>query len=222
MNDFDIPLGKDLPYAPEIFGKAGYATAAFVGSIILDPGARFAPGFERGFQTYDAGFHRRLPGEDSYKAIERRADEVVAHAVTWLQGHKNQRFFLWVHLYDAHDPYDPPEPYQESLSISTLRRRDRIPRFSSGSVVVAAEENGRYENTLIAVMADHGEGLGDHGEMSHGIFLYDETIHVPLLVKLPHNHSRAKRIDKFVELVDVLPTILQASGVAVPAKCKGV
>src|ERR1700676_4115471 len=112
VNDFGVPLAEDLPYAPYIFRGSGYHTAAFVGALVLDPEARSAPGFERGFDTYDAGFHRRRAGEDRYQAIERRGGEVVAHALAWLNPHQKGPFFIWVHLYDPHDPYDPPEPYK--------------------------------------------------------------------------------------------------------------
>src|SRR6202162_229228 len=112
VNDFGVALAADLPYAPYIFRGNGYHTAAFVGSLVLDPEARSAPGFERGFDTYDAGFHRRRAGEDRYQAIERRGGEVVAHALEWVTTQYEGPFFIWVHLYDAHDPYDPPEPYK--------------------------------------------------------------------------------------------------------------
>src|SRR6267378_4775468 len=112
VNDFGVPLAEDLLYAPYIFRSNGYHTAAFLGSLVLDPNTRSAPGFERGFDTYDAGFHRRHAGEDRYQAIERRGGEVVAHALAWLDKRPPGPFFLWVHLYDAHDPYDPPEPFK--------------------------------------------------------------------------------------------------------------
>src|SRR5262252_4574143 len=84
VNDFGMTLAKTLPYAPAILKAQGYHTAAFVGSLVLDPKAGFAPGFDRGFDLYDAGFHRARPGEDRYRSLERRGDEVVAHAVSWL------------------------------------------------------------------------------------------------------------------------------------------
>ena len=90
----------------------GYHTGAFVGSLILDPLDGTAPGFDRGFEVYDAGFHLRRHGVDRYKTVERRADDVVNHALAWLSQVPNGPFFLWVHLYDAHDPYDPPAPFK--------------------------------------------------------------------------------------------------------------
>src|SRR5262245_15473689 len=111
VNFMGDPLSRDLPFLPEILHRNGYKTAAFVGAIVLDP-AKLAPGFERGFDTYQAGFHRRRPGEDTYHSQERRGEEVVKRAVAWLSKRPPGPFFLWVHLYDPHDPYDPPEPYR--------------------------------------------------------------------------------------------------------------
>ncbi len=185
VNDFGVPLAEALPYAPAIFRAHGYHTAAFVGSLVLDPGAGSAPGFDRGFDTYDAGFHRRRVGEDRYQAIERRGGEVVAHALAWLNQHPKGPFFIWVHLYDAHDPYDPPEPYKNRYPTTPYDGEIAYVDSVLGKLLGYLRAHSLYAGSLIAVMADHGEALGDHGEATHGIFLYDETIHVPLLIKLP-------------------------------------
>lgn len=221
VNDFGVPLAKDLPYAPDIFRARGYGTAAFVGSLVLDPSTRSAPGFERGFDTYDAGFHRRQLAENRYQAIERRGGEVVAHALAWLNQHPRAPFFIWVHLYDAHDPYDPPEPYKSRYPSAPYDGEIAYVDSALGGLLSHLRARGLYQGTLIAVMADHGEALGDHGEATHGIFLYDETIRVPLLIKLPAERAAGKRIEGRVELVDVLPTVLEAAGVAVPQEIQG-
>jgi arylsulfatase A-like enzyme/cytochrome c-type biogenesis protein CcmH/NrfG len=221
VNDFGVPLAEDLPYAPYIFRGNGYHTAAFVGSLVLDPVARSAPGFERGFDTYDAGFHRRRMGEDRYQAIERRGGEVVGHALAWLTAHQKGPFFIWVHLYDAHDPYDPPEPYKSRYAAAPYDGEIAYVDAAVGKLLSWLRLRGLYDGAMIAVMADHGEALGEHGEITHGIFLYDETIHVPLLFKLPHERSAATRVDNRAELVDVLPTMLQAAGISVPKEVQG-
>jgi arylsulfatase A-like enzyme/Tfp pilus assembly protein PilF len=221
VNDFGVPLAEDLPYAPYIFRGNGYHTAAFVGSLVLDPNTRSAPGFERGFDTYDAGFHRRHMGESRYQAIERRGGEVVAHALAWLAVHQKGPFFIWVHLYDAHDPYDPPEPYKSRYAAAPYDGEIAYVDSAVGKLLSQLRVRGLYDGALIAVMADHGEALGDHGETTHGIFLYDETIRVPLLFKLPRERSAGRRLDTRVGLVDVLPTILQAVGIAVPHDMQG-
>jgi arylsulfatase A-like enzyme/cytochrome c-type biogenesis protein CcmH/NrfG len=221
VSDFGIPLAQDLPYAPAIFKKRGYRTAAFVGSLVLDPNTRSAPGFDRGFDTFDAGYHRRRADESRYQAIERRGGEVVARALAWLSQHPRGPFFLWVHLYDAHDPYDPPEPYKSKYASAPYDGEIAYADSAVGKLLNQLRVRGLYDSAMIAVVADHGEALGEHGEATHGIFLYDETIHVPLLFKLPKERSAGKRIESRAQLVDVLPTILQTAGIAIPQQVQG-
>jgi arylsulfatase A-like enzyme/Tfp pilus assembly protein PilF len=221
VDDFGSRLGKDVSYLPDILHPHGYRTAAFVSSVILDPIVGSAPGFERGFDVYDAGFHHRRPGEDRYKSIERRADEVVSRAEDWLQNRRPGPFFLWLHFYDAHDPYDPPEPfktkYADALYDGEIAYTDSV----VGKFFNYLRAKGLYDRAMISIMADHGEALGDHGETAHGVFLYDETIHVPLLIKLPGGRSSGKRIERRAGLVDVAPTILQTVGLPVPKEMQG-
>lgn len=226
VNNFGAPLPKQLPYAPSILKAHGYHTAAFVATLALDPVSGTAPGFDRGFDTYDAGFGQATRGKDRYHSLERRGDEVVEHALTWLNKHPKGPFFMWVHLYDAHDPYEPPEPYKTKYASSPYDGEIAYEDSAVGKFLTQLRARRLYQSAVIAVMADHGEALGDHGEETHGFFLYDETIHVPLLIKLPRAVSTdkvpaGKRIENRVGLVDVLPTILQAAGVAVPREVQG-
>ncbi len=221
VNDFGIPLSPRLPYLPDLLRAKGYHTGAFVGSLILDPIDGTAPGFDRGFDVYDAGFHLRRHGMDRYKSVERRADEVVSHALSWLSQLPNGPFFLWVHLYDAHDPYDPPEPYKTRFASQLYNGEIAYADAAVGKLMTEIRKHGLYDETMIAVMADHGESLGAHGENTHGIFLYDETLHVPLLLKLPASRSAGSKVDARVRLVDVAPTILQEAGVSVPKEMQG-
>jgi arylsulfatase A-like enzyme/Flp pilus assembly protein TadD len=221
VNDFGIPLSPRLPYLPDLLHAQGYHTGAFVGSLILDPLDGTAPGFDRGFEVYDAGFHLRRHGMDRYKSVERRADDVVNHALAWLSQLPNGPFFLWVHLYDAHDPYDPPPPFKARFASQPYDGEIAYADFAVGKLLDEIRKHGLYDETLIAVMADHGESLGAHGENTHGIFLYDETLHVPLLFKLPASRAAGKRIDARVRLVDVAPTILQEAGLPVPKEMQG-
>jgi arylsulfatase A-like enzyme/Flp pilus assembly protein TadD len=221
VDDFGVALAADLPYAPYIFRGNGYHTAAFVGSLVLDPETRSAPGFDRGFDTYDAGFHRRRQGEDRYHAIERRGGEVIQRALSWLDAHQKGPYFLWIHLYDAHDPYDPPEPYKTKYAAAPYDGEIAYVDFAVGKLITQLRTRGLYDDALIAVMADHGEALGEHGEATHGMFLYDETIHVPLLFKLPRGRYAGKTIDTRAGLVDVMPTILQVAGISIPKEMQG-
>ena len=219
--DFPMPLVKDLPYAPDILRAHGYHTAAFIGSLALDP-AGGAPGFDRGFDTYFADFHSKdFHEKDRYKTVERRGEEVVAHALAWLKEHPQGPFFLWVHLYDPHDPYDPPEPYKTRYAKQPYDGEIAYVDSVVGKLFRELKVRGLYDGAAIAVMADHGESLGAHGEDTHGVFLYDDTIHVPLVIKLPHGGAVGTRLDSRVELADVLPTLLQVVGVEVPSAVQG-
>ncbi|MBZ5666123.1 MAG: sulfatase-like hydrolase/transferase [Acidobacteriia bacterium] len=217
---FHTSLAKDLPYAPDILRARGYRTAAFVGSLVLDP-AVAARGFERGFDTYDAGFHYEGGGEDRYRTVERRGSEVVARALAWLSKHPAGPFFIWIHLYDPHDPYDPPEPYKTRYASEPYDGEIAYVDAVVGKFFSRLKARGLYDNTIITLTSDHGESLGAHGEDTHGIFLYDDTIQVPLLIKLPHARAGGKRIDNRVELVNILPTLLQASRIDIPQQVQG-
>jgi arylsulfatase A-like enzyme/Tfp pilus assembly protein PilF len=219
VNYMGDALGKGLPSLPEIFSRNGYKTAAFVGALVLDP-TKLAPGFDRGFDDYDAGFHRRRPGEDNYHSLERRGEDVLNRALAWLNKHPTGPFFLWVHLYDPHDPYTPPEPYRTRYESEPYDGEIAYTDSIVGKLLNELRTRGLFDGSLIAIMADHGEAFGEHGEQHHGIFLYDETIHVPLLFKLPRQ-TTATKVESRVGLVDVAPTILQAAHLPVPGVMQG-
>ena len=221
VTDFGIPLSERLPYLPDILHQRGYHTAAFVGSLILDPRDGTAPGFDRGFDVYDAGFHLRRHGMDRYQSVERRAGVVVNRALGWLSQNHQGPFFLWVHLYDAHDPYDPPAPYKQRYASEPYDGEIAYADSAIGKLLATLRTHGLYDRTLIAVMADHGESLGAHGESTHGVFLYDETLHVPLVIKLPGNRGAGRRVETQVGLVDVAPTILREALVPIPQEMQG-
>jgi len=216
IEDLGAPLGVDLPYLPDLLHRHGYHTAAFLGAYILDPAAT-APGFDRGFDLYDAHFHERKQGEDRYNSVERRAEDVANRALGWLSRHHQRPFFIWLHFYDPHDPYDPPEPFKTHYSSAPYDGEIAYTDSIVGSFVEVLRKHGLYENSVIAIAADHGEAFGEHGEERHGMFLYDETIHVPLLLKLPEERSGGKRVEDRVALADVAPTLLEAAGIAPPA-----
>jgi arylsulfatase A-like enzyme/Tfp pilus assembly protein PilF len=221
VNDFGVPLPASVPYLPELLRARGYDTAAFVGSLILDPRGALAPGFDRGFETYDAGFRIRRGREDRYQTMERRAEEVVARARQWLEAPKARPFLLWVHLYDAHDPYDAPAPFGRRHAAAPYDGEIAYVDAQVGRLVDALRARGLYDDTVLAVLADHGEALGEHGEATHGVFLYDSTIQVPLLLKLPGGRLAGRRAKVRAGLVDIAPTVLQAAGAPVPAAMQG-
>lgn len=221
VNDFGRPLPASVPYLPDLLRQQGYRTGAFVGSLILDPRTGTAPGFDRGFDAYDAGYRMRRPGEDRYRTLERRGDEVLTRALAWATAQSRQPFFLWVHFFDPHDPYDPP---------GDLKRRFASVRYDGeiawidqliGRLVTELKSKGLSDQSILVIAADHGEALGDHGEQTHGLFLYDATLHVPLIVRLPGPQQAGKSVATRVRLADIAPTVLQAAGLTVPAAVQG-
>jgi arylsulfatase A-like enzyme/Tfp pilus assembly protein PilF len=212
VEDLGAPLGVNLPYLPDLLHQHGYHTGAFIGAYILDPKGHVAPGFDRGFDLYDAPFHQRKPGEDRYKSVERRAEDVANSALGWISRHQKGPFFAWLHFYDAHDPYDPPPPFKERYAAAPYDGEIAYTDAVVGDLLGMLRRHGLYDNAVILIVADHGEAFGEHGEERHGMLLYDETIHVPLLVKLPGGKSAGKRVESRVALADVAPTLLEQAG----------
>jgi arylsulfatase A-like enzyme/Tfp pilus assembly protein PilF len=213
MSEIGGTLPPALLYLPELLKSQGYRTAAFVGSIDLDPQNGLAQGFDRGFQRYDADFRPAIPGDAHPPVTERRGDQVVARAVAWLDHNAQGQFFLWVHIGDARAP---AISYNSAITAGDS---------AVGKLVSALRQQKIYGNTAVIVVADHGESLGAHGEDTHGVFLYDETIHVPLLIKLPEGQPAAKpatlRAAAKVRLVDIAPTLLEIATIPVPSQMPG-
>jgi arylsulfatase A-like enzyme/Flp pilus assembly protein TadD len=221
VNDFGVRLPDAVPYLPDLLRRAGYRTPAFVGSLILDPQNGLAPGFDRGFDTYDAGFHVRRGKEDRYQSMERRGEEVVSRALRWLDVRPPGEFLLWVHLYDAHDPYDPPGALARRFARAPYDGEVVAVDAAVGQLLAGLRTRGLLDAAAVAVFADHGEALGERGEKTHGVFLYDATQHVPLLLKLPRQRAAGQRVGSRVSLVDLAPTLLEAAALPVPAAMQG-
>jgi arylsulfatase A-like enzyme/Flp pilus assembly protein TadD len=221
IRNFGDRLPPSVPFLPDILHAQGYHTGAFVGSIILDPKNGFASGFERGFDVYNAGFHRQKTGERREASMQRRGEVTLGYVLEWLGQQHGSPFFLWFHLWDAHDPYNPPEPFRSRMPNAPYNGCVAYTDDSVGKLLDYLRSQGLYDNALIAVAADHGESLGDHGELTHSIFLYDATIHVPLLLKLPGNRSSGQRVNATASLVDLAPTLLEALGQKSPPAMQG-
>src|ERR1700722_19926368 len=221
VTDFGHPLPALLPFVPEILHNSGYHTAAFIGSIILDPKGNMAPGFDRGFDHFDAGFHMKRDAQESrYDNVERRAGDVVGHAIAWLKVNRQSPFFIWIHLYDPHAPYDPPPPYDKQFR-DPYDGEIAYADASLGKLFQYLRQRGLYDRALVLMMSDHGESLGAHGEAMHGIFLYDETIQVPMFFKLPGGLLAGRRVASRVRLVDVAPTLLSMLSLPLPPTFQG-
>jgi arylsulfatase A-like enzyme/Flp pilus assembly protein TadD len=221
IRNFGDRLPPSVPFLPEILHTQGYHTGAFVGSIILDPKNGFASGFDHGFDVYNAGFHRQKTGERREASMQRRGEVTLGHVLEWLGQQQGNPFFLWFHLWDAHDPYNPPEPFRSRFPGAPYNGSIAYVDATVGKLLDYLRKQGLYDNALIAVAADHGESLGDHGELTHSIFLYDATIHVPLLLKLPAKRFVGQRVNAAASLVDLAPTLLEALGQTPPPAMQG-
>ena len=214
VTDFGIPLDKAFPTWAELVQHDGYATAAFIGSVVLDA-RTLAPGLDRGFDAYD-NFPVVTPPGKHWGYVERRGIDVARRAETWMSEHTQKPRFVWVHLYDPHDPYQPPAPYSRIYKDRLYDGEIAYADFALGNLLSYLKRQRRFENALVIVVGDHGEGLGEHGEQTHGIFLYDATTHVPLIMKLP-GAAKAQVVETQVETIDLLPTVLDVIGISPPA-----
>jgi arylsulfatase A-like enzyme/Flp pilus assembly protein TadD len=203
-NGHEFPSG--IRTLSEILKGRGYSTAAFVSSFSVD--SRF--GLDRGFDVYDDTFRSESPFKT--QNAERRAEETFAVFSRWLENNGKNRFFGWVHYFDPHLPYDPPSPYKEEFKGNPYDGEIAYMDRYVGAVLERLKELGILERTIIVVAGDHGEGLGDKVETGHGIFLYEETLKVPLIFHNPAAFPRARVIESQVRLIDIAPTILEIIG----------
>ena len=206
VTDFAMPLADTHPTLAELLKKRGYHTAAFIGSIILDSNT-FAPGLDRGFDFYD-NFPESTKDQSRWGRLERRGIVVTQHAEAWLSTHSAGPHFVWVHFYDPHDPYEPPPPYSQIYKDHLYDGEIAYADSALKGFIAYLQKHGLYENSIVILVGDHGEGLGEHHEETHGIFLYDSTTHVPLIVKLPRRRGAGTLIENQVRTLDILPTIL--------------
>lgn len=220
MHDFTgNRLSDQQPTLASILKADGYATGAVIGAAVLD--SRF--GLNRGFDFYYDEFDFNRFSEANLDAMERPGNVVVDQALRWLEAQKPaQPFFLWVHIYDPHHPYHPPEPYATEYARRPYDGEIAFADAQVGRLLAYLKAQGRDGNTLIALMGDHGESLGEHGELTHGFFIYDATVRVPLLFRPPPTLKRKpKVVTTAVSLVDVLPTVLDYLNINPPAGIQG-
>lgn len=213
----------ELEMVSEILQNQGYATSAFIASYVLHS----KWGINQGFDTYSDEFDLTKFKKVSLGIVQKRADEVLNNARTWLTDfNKNngnsddKRFFTWIHLYDPHTPYNPPSPYKEKYPRNPYRGEVEYMDDQLGQFFNFLKEIGLYDNSLIIMASDHGESLGQHGERTHGFFIYESTIWVPMIIRAPFKFP-VKRVPNLVELIDIAPTILEAADLPVPASYQG-
>jgi len=210
-----VAVPESVPMLATVLHAAGYHTAAFVSSYVL----RGSTGLARGFEVYDDRFEDSGRAHLTTTALERRGPEVAREASRWLAA-APRPFFLWVHFYDPHAPYDPPpafaakfpgHPYDAEIATSDF----------GVSMILSALPPDRRAETVIVATGDHGESLGEHGESEHGILLYDATLHVPLIMQGPGVPAGVK-VRQQVRHVDLLPTVAALLGVQAPSPLDGV
>jgi len=205
-------LDPKIPTVATLLKPLGYATAAFVGAFPLD--ARF--GLNQGFDTYDDNYGKGQSTVD-FIVPERRAEAVLEAATGWWASHEHQKRFMWVHLYDPHAPYEPPEPF-----LTEYRGKEYLGEIAYVDSQLAARLGPILQadpDALVIITGDHGEALGDHGELTHGLFAYESTLKIPLIVA---GAGLAHRVENgYVRHVDIVPTILAATGAHQPANLRG-
>lgn len=197
----------------ELLKANGYKTAAIVSASPLD--SRF--GLAQGFDLYDDTF--MAPGTPKTSPAEQKAEVAVGKALRWLRGMRSEPWFLWIHVWDPHSDYDPPEPFRTQYKDRPYDGEVAYTDFALGRLFRALEENRMSERTLIVLTADHGEGLGDHGERTHGFIAHNATIHVPLIITAPG--LQAVRSPAPVSHSDIVPTILDILAIKPPSGLQG-
>jgi arylsulfatase A-like enzyme/Tfp pilus assembly protein PilF len=203
-------LGPEATTLAERLRTRGFRTGAFVGAFVLD--AKW--GLDQGFEHYADDFDlSKVQGQGvSLGSVQRRAAEVVELALPWLESVADQRYFAWLHFYDAHAPYDPPEPFASQYARAPYNGEVAYADAQLGRVVSFLERRGQLDHTVVVVVGDHGESLGEHGEGTHGFFVYETATHVPLAIRAPFARTTGRRVSSLVRTVDLLPTVLDLLG----------
>jgi choline-sulfatase len=204
------PLAPQFRSIAQSFKQAGYTTGAVVSSFVLDR----SWGLARGFDFYDDAFSAATFQQKDLGLVDRRAGESVAHALDWLKKNRQRSFFLWLHLYDPHSPYDPPEPFRTQYRDHPYDGEVAYADHELGRLITWLKANRLYNRSVIVFLSDHGESLGEHGEDEHGFFLYNSTIHIPLIVKPAVGFQAGpKRVSVPAESIAVAPTLLRMAGI---------
>jgi arylsulfatase A-like enzyme/Tfp pilus assembly protein PilF len=204
------PLAADFRTVAQAFSEHGYATAAVVSSFVLDR----SWGVARGFTYYDDAFAGNAFLRNDIALVERKAAESVERSLAWFRHRPPKPFFFWLHLYDPHSPYEPPEPFRSAYRDHLYDGEIAYADSQLGRLIAWLKKNQLYDRTAIVLVSDHGESLGEHGEKEHGFFVYNSTIHVPLIIKPAAKAAGAQRVSDVVEITAVAPTLLKLAGIA--------
>ena len=212
---FFVP--EKLKTMAELFKDKGYETGAFIAAYVLDSKWGLNQGFDTYFDKFDLSKFKRV----SLGTVQRPANEILDQALPWLEERKAKRFFAWLHLYDPHTPYEPPPPYDKLYANRPYLGEIAFADSEIGRLWGWLQSNGLLEKTFIVFAGDHGESLGEHEEQSHGFFVYQAAIHVPLIVVTPFAKLQGVVSPEVTTLADVLPTVCDMAGLPVPAEVQG-
>ena len=217
MHDFSgNRLNTNQPTLATVLKQQGYATGAVIGSAVLD--SRF--GLNQGFDFYYDHFDFNRLQESNLEEMERPGNVVADLTLDWLGKNYRSKFFLWMHLYDPHFPSRPPAPFSEQYKERPYDGEIAFADAQVGRLIAFLKAKDLYRNTLIVLSGDHGESLGEHGEKTHGFFIYNATLHVPVIIHLPGGTS-TKTVSELVSLADLMPTVLQVLNVEIPTEVQG-
>jgi len=199
-----------------ILHEQGWDTGAFVSSAVL----KKVIGFGNGFDTYDDEMPRVGKAFSVREDPERKAGATVDRAIAWLNGQSGKPYFLWVHLYDPHQPYNPPGAFKAKYKDRPYDGEIAYTDQQLGRLLDAIGKKSPADQTIIAVISDHGESLSEHGEYTHGVFLYDATLHIAFMMAGP-GVPAGMRVKQQVRSIDLLPTVLALLGGSAPANVQG-
>lgn len=202
------------PLLASLLGEIGYSTGAAVSSFVL----RRETGIAQGFDFFDD----RVQGDQrGLEGLQRDGRDTLETGLTWLRSRSDEPFFFFLHLYEPHTPYRPREPHASkypSAYDAEIATVDEV----VGTLIEALRKLAVYDETVIVLTSDHGEGLGDHGEEEHGVFVYRESLQVPLILKLPGQRHAGRTVSAPVQLVDIPPTLLEIAGAPNPPEMNGI
>jgi len=212
-DNIDYKLGKSNVTLAEILHRNEFTTCAIIGAFVLD--SLF--GLSQGFDYYNDRFERPFVANN---CAQRRGGETTRFAMEWLEKHKSERFFLFLHYFDPHIDYMPPEPFASRFPDNLYAGEIAYTDYCIGEVIKKLKKLALYESALIIITSDHGEMLGEHGEKTHTYFIYQSALKVPLIFKLP-GHYKARKIDDTVGIIDIVPTICALLDIETPPHIQG-
>jgi arylsulfatase A-like enzyme/Flp pilus assembly protein TadD len=229
LDNSEYRLGAEYTTLAEILKQNGFVTSAFISCLVLD--SKY--GLDQGFDTYDDDFEKPI---DVTGIDEQKAGDTTRSVLTWLEEHQEGKNFIFVHYFDPHSTYAPPEPFASRFR-NALPSDNAMPNFPPalvgwyageiayvdhciGQIIDKLKELDLYDSTLLIITSDHGEMLGEHGESTHCYFIYQSAVRVPLIFKLPGS-TKPRRISDVVGLVDILPTVCSMLGIEPPAQIQG-